>query len=87
MVSTKFISFVIFVLLIPVAVLLTLNKLLKSNGFCVKKQCCGFLKIGSPYVALTVLELTMETRLASTSQSSICLCLPRAENKSVCHGA
>lgn len=42
MVSTKFISFVIFVLLIPVAVLLSLNKLLKSNGFRVKKQCVVF---------------------------------------------
>lgn len=41
------------------------------------------LETGSLYEALTVLELAIETRLATNSQRFICLCLPSAEIKGV----
>ena len=44
-----------------------------------------FYETGSHYVGLAVLELTMQTRLASNSLRSACLCLPSAGIKDVCH--
>ena len=43
------------------------------------------IEMGSYYVALAVLELTLYTRLATNSQRSTCLCLPSAGIKAVCH--
>jgi hypothetical protein len=45
---------------------------------------CSFSELGSLYLALAVLELTMQTNLTFNSQRSTCLCLLSAGTKSAC---
>jgi hypothetical protein len=45
----------------------------------------GRVETGSLYIALTVLELTKQARLALNSQRSNCFCLQSAGIKGMCH--
>lgn len=62
---------------------------LLSNVFFLFVLFCFILlacfEIESHYVMLTVLELTMQTRVALNLQRFACLCLLSAGNKGMCH--